>query len=195
MKRLILVLGVLLAVGSSVWAQEGKYEITVQGSGFFTKETTDRGVANKPTYSGGFLLGARYNWTPRFGIEADFDYFRNAQKNGTDSSNTYVKTNVYGTTGDFVVKLPGAKSIKPYALAGGGVLVFSPHDARNPDAQARGTFVYGGGADIPLMKHIALRGEYRGFVYKIPDFNNKAGFVPNKFTHTAVPSVGLVYTF
>lgn len=195
MKRIIFGLSLLLVIGSSVWAQEKKYEITAQGSGFFTRETTDQGVTNKPTYSGGFLLGARYNWTNRFAFEADFDYFRNAQKNGTTNSNRYVKTNVYGGTGDFVVKLPAAKTIKPYALIGGGALVFSPHDSKNLDSQTRGTFVYGGGADIPLLKRIALRGEYRGFMYKIPDFNNREGFTPNKFTHTAVPSVGLVYTF
>jgi hypothetical protein len=41
---------------------------------------------------------------------------------------------------------------------------------------------------------MAIRAEYRGLVYKVPDF----GLIPlrvDKFTHAAVPSAGLVFTF
>jgi hypothetical protein len=31
-------------------------------------------------------------------------------------------------------------------------------------------FAYGGGADFPLLRHVALRAEYRGLVYSAPDF-------------------------
>jgi hypothetical protein len=44
------------------------------------------------------------------------------------------------------------------------------------------------------MKHVALRAQYRGFVYKVPDFDQGALHV-DKVTHSAVPSAGLVFTF
>lgn len=192
MKRIIVGLSVLLAIGSSVWAQEAKHEVTVQGSGFFTKETDGNGLSNTPTYSGGFLAGYRFNLNRRFAFEGDYDYFRNAQRySGTVAQ---IKTNVNAVTGAVVVKLPKLMILRPYALAGGGGIIFDPHDAQSIETQARGTFVYGAGADVPLMKHVAFRAQYRGFVYKAPDFD-RAGLNTDKFTHSAVPSAGLVFTF
>jgi len=50
------VLGLLLAA-SSVTAQEGRWqEISVQGTGFFTKDSSDDGINQHATDIGGFLL-------------------------------------------------------------------------------------------------------------------------------------------
>ena len=192
MKRFIVCLTVLLAIGSSAWAQEAKNEVTVQGSGFFTKNTTGDGVTNKPTYSGGFLAGYRFNLNDRFAFEGDYDYFRNAEK--FSSNVPEIKTNVNAVTGVAVVKFPKVSIFEPYALAGGGAIIFDPHDAKSIETQARGTFVYGAGADVPLMKRLAFRVQYRGLVYKTPDFG-LSGTKTDKFTHSAVPSAGLVFTF
>ena len=193
MKRIVVMLSVMLALGSFVWAQEAKNEVTIQGDGFFTKDSTNKGVENNPTYSGGFLAGYRYNLNHRFALEADYDYFRNSQ-DYPKSGGTDIKTNVSAITGAAVMKLPEFKKVRPFALAGGGGIIFDPHDAKSIETQARGSFVYGGGADVPLMKHVALRAEYRGFVYKAPDFD-RSDLKTDKFTHSAVPSAGLVFTF
>jgi len=192
MKRTVVVLGLLLAFGSFVWAQEAKNEVTIQGEGFFTKDSTGKGVENNPTYSGGFLAGYRYNLNHRFALEGDYDYFRNSQD--YPKSDTKIKTNVSAITGAAVVKLPEFKKVRPFALAGGGGIIFNPHDAKSIETQARGAFVYGGGADVPITKHVALRAEYRGLVYKAPDFD-RSDLKTDKFTHSAVPSAGLVFTF
>jgi hypothetical protein len=60
--------------------------------------------------------------------------------------------------------------------------------------QTRGAFVYGGGVDVPMFKHVALRAQYRGFIYKTPDFETTTLKV-DKYTHSAVPSAGLVFVF
>jgi len=193
MKRIVVMLSVMLALGSFVWAQEAKNEVTIQGDGFFTKDSTNKGVENNPTYSGGFLAGYRYNLNHRFALEADYDYFRNSQ-DYPKSGGTDIKTNVSAITGAAVMKLPEFKKVRPFALAGGGGIIFDPHAAKSIETQARGSFVYGGGADVPLMKHVALRAEYRGFVYKAPDFD-RSDLKTDKFTHSAVPSAGLVFTF
>jgi opacity protein-like surface antigen len=60
--------------------------------------------------------------------------------------------------------------------------------------QTKAAFVYGGGVDFDLTRYVAFRPEYRGLVYKIPD-SQVSGLAPDAFTHTAQPSVGLVWRF
>ncbi len=73
-------------------------------------------------------------------------------------------------------------------------MVFDPHDSAGIDRQIRGAFVYGGGGDYPVVRHVAIRAQYRGFVYKVPDFGMNQ-LKLDKYTHAAVPSAGLVVTF
>jgi opacity protein-like surface antigen len=194
MRRFILSLAVLLTLCLTGWAEDSKNEVIVLGSGLFNKETTNNGITSKPTNSEGFLLGYRYNINRWLGVEEDFDYFRPSQKyeNSTGPFER-VKTSTYAITGAAVIRIPTSFRFKPYVLVGGGGLIFDPRDSFLGQ-QTRGTFVYGGGADYQLMKHIKLRAQYRGFVYKVPDFDTAALHV-DKFTHSAVPSVGLVFAF
>jgi opacity protein-like surface antigen len=60
--------------------------------------------------------------------------------------------------------------------------------------QARGAFLYGGGADYAFTRHLSLRGEYRGLVYKSPSFN-LASLKTDAWSHIAQPSAGIVYRF
>jgi opacity protein-like surface antigen len=60
--------------------------------------------------------------------------------------------------------------------------------------QAKAAFVYGGGADYDLTRHLSLRAEYRGFVYKRPDFG-LSNLNPDVTAHTAQPSAGIVIRF
>ena len=69
-----------------------------------------------------------------------------------------------------------------------------PPLVRWQSAQARAAFVYGGGADFSLSKHIFMRAEYRGLVYNAPDFGLPA-LNTDKITHTAQPSAGIVFRF
>jgi hypothetical protein len=49
-------------------------------------------------------------------------------------------------------------------------------------------------AVILVLFGISSCAQYRGFVYKIPDFEMTSLKV-DKYTHSAVPSAGLVVTF
>jgi len=106
--------------------------------------------------------------------------------------------NVHAATGVAIVKLPSfkvpaVKIVSPFVLAGGGAMFFDPREGSMKE-QTRGAFVYGGGFDVPLAKHFLVRAQYRGFVYKTPDFEMTSLKV-DKYTHSAVPSAGLVFTF
>ena len=194
MRKLFALSFIVLLFGISAWAQEIRHEFTVQGSGFFPKQTTQGALTNKPTYSGGVMAGYRFNLNKWLAVEGDYDYSRRGEKYLTSSNTARVATNVHGITGVGVVKLPMLQRFRPFVLAGGGAVVFDPRNNYGVSRQTKGALVYGGGGDYPIMTHVALRAQYRGFVYKIPDFNNSTLKI-DKLTHAAVPSAGLVLTF
>ena len=182
----------------STVAQEVRSEISVQGTGFFTKDGNGNGIENKATETGGLLIGYRYNMTRWLAAEANYGYDRNTQ-DYIGSTSGRIQSNIHQITGSAVVKLPGFARIQPYALAGGGGLIFDPTDNAGgtfagATLEARGAFVYGGGADYAFTRHLSLRAEYRGFVYKSPSFN-LASFKTDAWTHIAQPSAGIVYRF
>ena len=179
-------------------AQESRSEISLQGTGFFTKDSGGNGVQNHVTNTGGFLVGYRYNINRWLAAEANYGYDRNTQSY-FGSRLGRVQSNVHQATGEAVVKLPSFLRLQPYALAGGGALMFDPTGNAGSSFtgatwQAKGAFVYGAGADYAFTRHISLRAEYRGYVYKTPDFN-LASLNTNTWTHTAQPSAGIVFRF
>ena len=199
MKKLTELAIILVLFGISSWAQEVRHEVTVLGSGFFKKQTTVGGVTDEATNSGGLMAGYRFNLKNWLAVEGDYDYFRNHQTFSGSSGTTFIPTNVHAATGVAIVKLPSfkmpaVKIVSPFVLAGGGAMFFNPRGGSVSSEQTRGAFVYGGGFDVPMAKHIALRAQYRGFVYKTPDFEMTSLKV-DKYTHSAVPSAGLVFTF
>jgi opacity protein-like surface antigen len=194
------VLGVLLTA-SGAMAQERRWqEISVQGTGFFTKDSAGNGINQHATDTGGFLLSYRYHFNHWLAADASYGYARNTQQNFTSSSPLSVQANVHQATGALVVTVPRRVfKVHPYFLAGAGALVFDPTGNRGgfvsgAQSQSRAAFVYGGGADYDLSKHFTLRAEYRGFVYERPDFD-LATLHSGATTHTAQPSAGIVFRF
>jgi len=199
MKRLTELAIILVLFGISSWAQEFRHELTVQGSGFFQKQTTAGGITNDPSNSGGVTAGYRFNLKNWLAVEGDYDYFRNHETFSAGNGTTFIPTNVHAATGVAIVKLPSfkmpaVKVVSPFVLAGGGGMFFDPRGGSISSEQTRGAFVYGGGFDVPMSKHFLVRAQYRGFVYKTPDFETTS-LKMDKFTHSAVPSAGLVFTF
>ena len=192
------ILACIALLSLSAVAQEARSEISVQGTGFFTKDSNGNGIQNKATETGGLLIGYGYNITRWLAAEANYGYDRNTQSY-IGSTSGRVQSNIHQITSSAVVKLPGFAKIQPYALAGGGGLILDPTDnagGTNAGAtsEARGAFLYGGGADYAFTRHLSLRAEYRGFVYKSPSFN-LASLKTDAWTHSAQPSAGIVYRF
>jgi opacity protein-like surface antigen len=198
MKRFSELAIILIVFAVSSWAQEFRHEVTVQGSGFFQKQTTKDGITNDPSNSGGVMAGYRFNFNKWLAVEGDYDYFRNHESFQASDSSMSIPTNVHAMTGIAIVKLPSfkvpaVKRVSPFVLAGGGAMFFDPRRG-SVSEQTRAAFVYGGGVDVPVSKHFLMRAQYRGFIYKIPDFE-QASLKVDKYTHSAVPSAGLVFTF
>jgi opacity protein-like surface antigen len=188
----------LLTLGAA--AQENRSEISLQGTGFFTRDTNGQGISRTATDTGGFQVGYRYNINRWLAAEGNYGFGRNTQGYFGSFGESRVQANVHAVTGDLVVKLPlPIRRISPYALAGGGSLIFDPTGNTGGSvpgigSQGRGAFLYGAGADYALSRHFSLRAEYRGFVYKNPDFGLRA-LNTDSWTHTAQPSAGIVFHF
>ena len=73
MKKLTQLAIILAILGISSWAQEVRNEVTLQGSGFFNKQTTDGGITNQSTNSGGVMAGYRFNLKNWLSVEGDYD--------------------------------------------------------------------------------------------------------------------------
>jgi opacity protein-like surface antigen len=194
------ILGVLMCASGAI-AQEGRWqEISVQGTGFFTKDSSGNGINQHATDTGGFLLSYRYHFNRWLAADASYGYARNTQQNFTSSSQFGVQANVHQATGALVVTAPHRIfRLAPYVLAGTGALVFDPTgnaggSVSGAQSQSKAAFVYGGGADYDLSRHFTLRAEYRGFVYGRPDFD-LAALHSGTTMHTAQPSAGIVFRF
>ena len=189
----------LLLLSASAVAQDSRSEISVQGTGFFTKNSDSNGIQNQATNSGGFLVGYRYAIHRWLAAEVNYGYSRNTQTYTSGLASAGVQSNVHEITGAAVATAPYFGRLRPFVLAGGGVLVFDPTNSAGAtvigaSTQTRGAFLYGAGADYFLTNHWGLRAEYRGLVYKVPDFNI-AGLSPDSWTHVAQPSAGIVFRF
>jgi opacity protein-like surface antigen len=196
-------LAAVLLVAASAKAQDSEFtrsEVGVQGTGFFTKDSQENGTFQHSTNTGGFLLNYRFHINRWLAAEASYGYDRNTQQSFTPNGNFGIQSNIHEATGAVVVNVPVYfAKMRPYVLAGAGALVFDPTSnnggfVSGAQSQARPAFVYGGGVDYRLVRHLALRLEYRGFVYQRPDFGI-AALNSDVTTHTAQPSAGLVFHF
>ena|SRR5579872_3469250 len=200
MRRLLLIIVAVITLAIGAVAQEGRSEISVEGNGFYTRDSSGQGNSQRATDTGGFTIGYRYQLNRWLAAEGNYGFDRNTQEYSGSFGESRIQANVHAVTGDLVLNLPlRFRRISTYALAGGGGLIFDPRgniagSVPGASTQGKGAFLYGAGADYVLSRHFSLRAEYRGFVYKEPDFGLRA-LNTDSWTHTAQPSAGIVFRF
>jgi outer membrane immunogenic protein len=181
-------------------AQDSRSDVAVGGTGWFTKDTNGNGVSQSTTNSGGFLASYRYQFGGFSAVGFDYGFTRNSQVFNTSSFLfAQQQASVHEFTGEYIFKMHHRWKVDPFLMAGGGALFFSPITASTqsiPLASERtqGTFLYGLGADYKLMGPVGVRVQYRGLIYKAPDFASTT-FSTGSWTHTAEPMVGLTLRF
>jgi len=174
--------------------EAARQDVAVQAFGSFLTTTTQNGIDNSATKSGGVLASYRYFFSTHHGIEADYGYTLNTQSYTSATGALGVKTHSHEILGSYVFRMPFHK-VTPFALAGAGGLVFAPKDFAGASTQTRATFVYGAGADLNLTQHIFIRAEYRGLVYNSPTYDVAAFAGRDRITHRTEPSIGFGYRF
>ena len=168
--------------------------------------------------SAGVLGTFRQTFSPWLGYSVNLGYARVSEhyrgygvsaEGGGYVDGFNVSTNVYESSITYVAHTRVNKRYSIFADAGPGLLTFLPihrgSDAINyvpfqyasliPGVQVRPTGVFGSGIDVHLTQHIDLRAEYRGLLYKNPDFNTGDAPYSKLMTLTNEPTVSLVYHF
>ena len=108
---------ILLTVGAK--AQENGSEISLQGTGFFTKDTNGQGISRTTTDTGGFQVGYRYNFNRWLAAEADYGYDRNTNKYfGGGLGESRVQANVHAVTGDVVKHIRTGVAFRRWGTSG-----------------------------------------------------------------------------
>ena len=97
--KILIALAVALLTGLAA-AQEGRSEISLQGTGFFTKDATGNGNLQRGSDTGGFLVGYRYHFNRWLAAESVYGYDRNTQQFSAPSSVSRVQSNIHQATGD-----------------------------------------------------------------------------------------------
>jgi len=200
-RSVIAAVGAFFFVATTAFGQEGnRSQITVQGTGLITKDSTSdsTSITRRSTKSGGLLVGYSYQFNRWAGAEGNYGYSRNTSNYFGSIGDSSVQANIHELTGSFVAHIPvNTASVRPYALAGAGALIFDPTDrflVNGIERQTKATFVYGGGVNFDLTRNFGVRAEYRGLVFKAPDFSVNALNL-DKVTHLAQPSVGFFVRF
>jgi len=165
----------------------------------FPTTFTGTSLADQSTRSGGVQANYSYQFNKWTGVDAGYGRARYTQSYSSDLESASVQSDLGQWTADFLLHIPiGVSRIHPYAIAGAGVLRFSPTDNVNnivgAAPQSRSAFVYGGGADFDLSKRCGIRADYRGFKFKAPDFA-LASLTTDEQTYISEPSIGVYFRF
>jgi opacity protein-like surface antigen len=187
-------------------AQEdvGHFDVSFSWGAVFNKTSSSdiNGVDVSPTNSGLILGSFRFRFNRMNGIEVNGARTDNSQIFILGTNDYRAQTSVTEFSGAYVLSPFHFEKIEPFLLAGGGALRFSPGNQYingnvSPFGAARQTsmaFLYGGGVDYRVWKHLGLRLQYRGLIYKEPTFHVTQFFTGVK-GHMAEPSIGIVFNF
>ena len=216
--RTILSAGLITMAGAVCHAQTS---VALGLYGAFNGATAGNNTNESPANQAGGLVEFRQIKNPLVGYEVTYAYNRGNEgysniqalcpPGGCRSSTAAIADNAHEVTGDWVVSVHAA-NLRPFALAGGGLLLNVPSGGTvttttcgtvNPlctqntttavtSTSTEGVFVYGAGLDWELLPHLGLRLQYRGNLYKAPAIAD-AFSSTNAFTHTAEPVIGIYF--
>jgi opacity protein-like surface antigen len=163
----------------------------------FSQSSNGNGVQDTPTDSMGVVASVRQSFHPWLGYEINYGYTRFSEKYPTTPFG--VQNNVHEASGAYLLQAPTIPilGLQPFGAVGVGGLLFLPTTVggQKYNQQWRVPLLYEVGFNYPLFtSHLGLRFQYRGLVYKTPDFNS-AQLTTNTRRQTSEPSVGAYFRF
>ena len=204
--RSLTVILLFLVATSSAWlgnqasAQTLKnFEGAVNVFGQFSSTSNGNGIQDKPTSSVGALASVRQSIHPWLGYEINYSYTRFAERYQTSPFGQTVQNNLHEVSVAYLVQGPTIPilGLQPFGAVGSGGLIFLPTTTggQKYGQQARIPLLYEFGVNYPLFtSHLGLRLQYRGLLYKTPDFGSPL-LTTNVRRQTAEPTVGAYFRF
>ena len=202
--QIVAVAAVLIIAATAANAQKG-IDLAFSGAGVFSKttESASGGITDSPTTSLAFIGSARYHFAKHHAVELNLGHTRNSQIFSVPPDSYRVMTSIGEFSAAYVFTPLQGQRFQPFLLAGGGALKFGVGNTyidniqQNLGANSRTAlaFLYGAGTDYHLWKFLAVRLQYRGLVYRNPDFGASGRFFTGTRGHMAEPSVGIVVKF
>jgi hypothetical protein len=198
------------------WGQDNRIDLSLGAAAVFTRQSSGNGTNLRANNSGAVLVTARYRFSERSSLQLNYARTANSQIYLAGPLTYRIHNTISEYSGAYVFSFRQSQRVEPFVFAGAGAVTFYPGyngdsingvDASIPASrQTKPALLYGGGLDYrlfaslplvrrsPLSQHLALRLQYRGLLYKAPDFK-----VQNLFTgdrgHMAEPSLGIVVQF
>jgi outer membrane immunogenic protein len=196
------VAALLLFTAAGLAQEDGHFDVSVSGAGVIPKQSTGHGTVLEPTNSGGPLVTARFRFNAKHSIVANYGTTHDSQIYTVGPNVERIQATVSEFSAAYVFNPVQIGKFEPFVMAGAGQLNFNPGNtfintfqapvaAVKQDALA---YLYGGGVDYRVRPHIAVRLQYRGLVYRVPDFKNFTLFT-GALGHMAEPSIGVVFRF
>ena len=196
---------VVLVISATAAHAQRHLDFSLSGGGVFTSSTTSAsgGISNTPTKSVAVLGGVRYHLTEHHAFEVTFGHTRNSQIFSVPPDTYRVMTGIGEYSAAYVFTPVQGKRWQPFLLAGGGALIFSVgntyidtiQQSLGLQSSAAMAFLYGAGTDYRLWRIFGLRLQYRGFLYRNPDYGVPSRFFTGTRAHIAEPSLGVVVKF
>lgn len=194
---------VVLAVASNAQVQ-GKLDLSISTGGIFGKDVSQptSAVSLSPHYSKLVFGSVRYHFNHLHAIEIDLGHVNTSQVFSRPPDTFIVNADTFEYSGAYVLTPYHDHRLQPFLFAGVGGLHWSPTNQWINQVQVDFgalkenslAFLYGGGADYTLWRRLALRVQYRGLIYRAPDFGVANLFISAK-DHMAEPAAGLVFKF
>ena len=196
---------VVLVISATAAHAQRHLDFSLSGGGVFTSSTTSASgrITNTPTKSVAVLGGVRYHLTEHHAFDVTFGLTRNSQSFSVPPDTYRVMTGFGVYSASYVFTPVQGKRWQPFLLAGGGALIFSVGNTYIDTIQqnlglqssAAMAFLYGAGTDYRLWRIFGLRLQYRGFLYRNPDYGVPSRFFTGTRAHIAEPSLGVVVKF
>jgi outer membrane immunogenic protein len=196
--------------------QDNRFDVSLGGGAVIPNQPSGNGTTLTPTKSGAVLITARYRFSERSSVEFNYGHTSDSQIYSTPPLTYRIQGTMSEYSGAYVFSFHESAKLEPFVFVGAAAVVFYPGYSSNTvndvitnipaSQQTKPAFLYGGGFDyrifssVPIIRrssitnHLALRLQYRGLLYKAPDFK-----VQNLFTgareHLAEPTIGIVVKF
>jgi outer membrane immunogenic protein len=200
MKKIALYACLLAACAATGIAQESRQDISLSGTALiepFRASSTTVQVNSTTAYGG--LISYRFMMTPTAALEANYGItYQNSIGYYVNPNHYKVLTRTQELSGAFVKSFV-FKNWNPFLEAGPGAFIFLPIvNSGTTTLQAKQQVevggLYGAGIAYEISPSFDIRAEYRGFVTKVPTFNNPQ-LVTNRWYNISVPVVGVAYHF